>query len=175
MADGESAVPGERRDRGELGHTDLTPVKAKRPVRGDGEADETGVADDDELLTDDAHQSDAPNAPSTLACIARTEELVFSCVTIACFCDSSSWVSRASSSSTRFVAAVRNPPTNDPSPLAFAEPAWLALGELLEGAADGFPSVSIDGVRQSDRDLLGDRVDLGSSKVIDKHLLDLSR
>lgn len=62
MADGESAVPGERRDRGELGHTDLTPVKAKRPVRGDGEADETGVADDDELLTDDAHQSDAPNA-----------------------------------------------------------------------------------------------------------------
>ena len=38
MADGESAVPGERRDRGELGHTDLTPVKAKRPFRGDGEA-----------------------------------------------------------------------------------------------------------------------------------------
>ena len=31
------------------------------------------------------------------------------------------------------------------------------------------------GVRQSNRDLLDDRVDLGGSKVIDKHLLDLSR
>ena len=49
MADEESAAPGERRDRGELGHTDLTPVKSKRPVRADDEADGTGVADGDEL------------------------------------------------------------------------------------------------------------------------------
>ena len=62
MADEESAAPGERRDRGELGHTDLIPVKSKRPVRADDEADGTGVADGDELLTDDAHQSDAPDA-----------------------------------------------------------------------------------------------------------------
>ena len=62
MASGESAVPGERRDRDELGRTDLTPVKSKRPVRADDEADGTGVADDDELLTDDARQSDAPDA-----------------------------------------------------------------------------------------------------------------
>ena len=55
MASGESAVPGERRDRDELGRTDLTPVKSMRPVRADSKADGAGVADDDELLTADDH------------------------------------------------------------------------------------------------------------------------
>ena len=55
MASGESAVPGERRDRGDLGRTDLTPVKSKRLVRADSKADGAGVADDDELLTADDH------------------------------------------------------------------------------------------------------------------------
>ena len=55
MASGESAVPGERRDRDELGRTDLTPIKSKRLVRADSKADGTGVADDDEMLTADDH------------------------------------------------------------------------------------------------------------------------
>ena len=55
MASGESAVLGERRDRDELGRTDLTPVKSMRPVRADSKADGAGVADDDELLTADDH------------------------------------------------------------------------------------------------------------------------
>ena len=45
------------------------------------------------------------------------------------------------------------------------------LADELHGVAE----LLVLGVRQSDRDLLGDRVDLGSSEVIDKHLLDLSR
>ena len=55
MGDGESTVPEERRDRDDLGRTDLTPVKSKRLVRADSKADGAGVADDDELLTADDH------------------------------------------------------------------------------------------------------------------------
>ena len=55
MGDGESTVPEERRDRDDLGRTDLTPVKSKRLVRADSKADGTGVADDDELPTADDH------------------------------------------------------------------------------------------------------------------------
>ena len=45
----------------------------------------------------------------------------------------------------------------------------------LANELHGVSELLVLGVRQSDRDLLGDRVDLGSSEVIDKHLLDLSR
>ena len=55
MGDGESTIPEERRDRGDLGRTDLTLVKSKRLFRADSKADGTGVADDDELLTADDH------------------------------------------------------------------------------------------------------------------------
>ena len=55
MGDGESTVPEERRDRDDLGRTDLTPVKSKRLVRADSKADGTDVADDDALLTADDH------------------------------------------------------------------------------------------------------------------------